>query len=225
MKTSPFWIVLCLFFTGCAADYIEIDRTVPPYFHAQNVFLDARGRDAIPRRILVLPSSGSATTYSLRQLDGILVQELTKANVAEIVPPLRFDSQNRRPDQEFTLEEARLWAQKAGADGVLLCRVTSCRPSRPLSVGVNLRIWNIPQSLTAWSVDETLDSQLTVVANGARNYYLSNFRASYPTRRSEHILESPSMFYHYVFSELFSTLPGSKIPPFPDEGDLPPPKK
>jgi hypothetical protein len=225
MKTSRFLIFICLFFSGCAADYVEIDRTVPPYFHAQNVFIDAHGRDAIPRRILVLPSWGTPMTETLRQLDGILVQELTKANIAEVIPPLKFESQNRRPHQEFTLEEARLWAQQAGADGVLLCRVTSCRTIKPLSLGVNLRIWNISQSLTAWSVDETLDSQLTTVANGARNYYISNFRETFPSRRSEHILESPNMFYQYAFAELFSSLPGSLTPPRTDDDMLPPVEK
>jgi hypothetical protein len=225
MKTLPIWIALCLFFTGCAADYVEIDRTVPPYFHAQNVFIDTHGRDAMPRRILVLPAWGNTQLPVLRQLDTILVQELTKANIAEVIPPLRVETQNRRPQQEFTIDEARYWAQQTGADGVMLCRVSSCSPHKPLSLGVNLRIWNFPQSLTAWSVDETLDSQLTTVANGARNYYLSNFREPFPTRKSEHILQSPNMFFQYCFAEIFSTLPGNQAPPRTEDELLPPLKK
>lgn len=225
MKNSFLLSIVCLFLAGCAADYVEIDRTVPPYFHAKNYYIDTHGRDALPRRILVLPSYGNSTADTLKVLDSCLVQELTKANIAEVIPPLKFESMNRRPHQEFTLEEAKNLALQAGADGVLICRVTSCRPSKPISLGVNIRIWNIPQNLTAWSVDETLDSQLTTVANAARNYYLSNFRAAYPARKSQYILDSPNMFFQYCYYELFSTLPGNALPPIPSEEMLPPPER
>jgi hypothetical protein len=113
MKNSFILITIAFFLGGCAADYVEIDRTVPPYFHAHNVFIDVHGRDAMPRRILVLPSWGASNTETLRNLDNVLVQELTKANVAEVIPPLKFESQSRRPSQEFTLEEAKTGVNKA----------------------------------------------------------------------------------------------------------------
>jgi hypothetical protein len=105
------------------------------------------------------------------------------------------------------MAEAQAWADQAGADGILACNVTSLQPHRPLILGTVLKLWSIPKQTTVWSVDETLDSQLTIVANGARNYYLTQLRVSYPTRRSEQILESPNLFFQYAFSELLLTLP------------------
>jgi len=211
--------------SGCAADYVDIDRTLPPYFHAQNVFIHTEGLDAMPRRILVLPCWGDAPAKTLRDIDEVLWQEFGKANVAELVVPPRESTINRRSEQEFTLDEARKWAHKAGAEGVLTCRVTSCSPHRPIALGVALRIWSLPKDTTVWAVDETLDSQLTLVANGARNYYLTEFRAPYPARRSEAILESPRMFFQYVFAELFITLPGKAPGTVPERGLFPPPER
>jgi hypothetical protein len=216
---------LGLLLAGCAADYVEIDRTVPPYFQPNNYFVHNQGRDALPRRILVLPCTGNATTTILRELDQAVVQELAKANIAEIIPPPQDKALHRRPSQEFSLQEAKIWAEQAGADGLLICRITSSRPHKPMVVGASVRIWNIPMETVVWSVDEMLDSQITTVANGARNYYLLNFREKYPVRRSEHILESPNMFYEYVFYELFSTIPGAATSTVPNRGVLPPPQK
>ena len=224
IRFRPLFLTLFLL-SGCTTDYIEVDRTVPPYFHTKNVFQHAEGLDAIPHRVLVLPSWGDAPTVTLRQLDEILVQELGKVNVAEVVLPPREKIASRRSNQEFNLEEAKTWAEQAGAQGVLTCRVIVCKPHRPTSLGVALRLWNVPKDATVWAVDETLDSQLTIVANGARNYYLTNFRAQYPTRRSETILESPNMFFQYVFAELLSTLPTRPPIPTPDRSRFPRPQK
>ncbi len=209
--------VTALLICGCVStEYIEVDRTMPPYFHPKNFRVSSEGRDALPRRVMVLPSFGKADVMTLRDIDELLVQELTKANAFEVVLPSRADVQPRRNEEEFTLEEALPWAAKEGADGILICRITSCSPHRPLLLGTAMKLWNIPKQTMPWAIDETLDSQLTLVANGARNYYLSEFRAAYPNRRSESILESPRMFFQYVFSELFTTLPGApKIPENP----------
>jgi hypothetical protein len=199
-------VVLCC--SGClTTERVEVDRTVPPYFKAENTYLAAQGRDAIPRRVLVLPATGRGTAKALRDLDKVLVQELAKANAFEVLLPDSDKVRNRRTDDEFTLQEAEVWAREVGADGILTCQVTSLQSHRPIVLGTALKLWNIPLRSTVWVVDETLDSQLTPVANGARNYYLSNFRVNYPGRRSEQILESPSMFYQYAFAELLSTLP------------------
>ncbi len=207
-------LTVALLFSGCAStEYVEVDRTIPPYFHPRNFHVHPEGRAAMPRRVLVLPSFGKGEITTLRDIDDMLVQELAKVNVFEVVLPSRADVVSRRNEQEFTLEEALPWAEKEGADGILVCRVNSCSPHRPLILGTALKLWNIPKKTTVWAADETLDSQLTIVANGARNYYLSEFRQSYPNRRSEAILESPRMFFQYAFSEILSTLPGAPAPP------------
>ncbi len=197
-----------LLLAGCATtEYIEIDRAVPPYFHASNFFVAPEASQAMPKRVLVLPCYGSVAVATLGDLNQILVQELAKVKLFEVLPPTQVKIANRRSDQEFNLQEAGLGAREVGADGVLLTHVTSCRPHRPLVLGVAMKLWNIPKETAVWAVDETLDSQLTPVANGARNYYLSELRAAYPTRRSDQILESPRMFFQYAFSELLNTLP------------------
>jgi hypothetical protein len=210
------FLVGTLFLAGCSTEYIEIDRTVPPYFHARNVF--HAENISMPHRVLVLPTWGKASVSTLRDLDPILIQEVAKINLFEVATSSKENTVNRRPEQDFTLEEARAWARQKGADGILMCQVTSSNPYRPTSLGVKLRLWSVHDETTVWAVDETLDSQLTTVANGARNYYLTTLRSSYPTRRSEQILESPRLFYQYVFAELLSSLPEKPSkPPLSDE--------
>ncbi|MDD2709542.1 MAG: hypothetical protein PHV34_16270 [Verrucomicrobiae bacterium] len=219
MKTIPKLVSLtCLLvLTGCATtEYIEIDRTVPPYFQPTNVYHDPQAGDSRPKRVLVLPCHGNAgTPLILKDLNEILMQELTKANFFEAIPLSTKIAMNRRRDQDYDLVSALGWAKDAGADGILICRVTSCQASKPLVLGVSMKLWSIPREANVWSVDETLDSQLTPVANGARNYYLTNLRANYPSRRSENILDSPRMFFQYAFAELFSTLPKQKAEQIP----------
>jgi len=202
---SSVFCLLC--FTGCATEYIEIDRAAPPYFRASNFFVAPETTQVMPKRVLVLPCYGSVAVSTLGDLNQVLAQELAKVKLFEVIPPTRVKIANRRNDQEFNLQEASLWAREVGADGLLITHVTSCRPHRPLVLSVAMKLWNIPKETAVWSVDETLDSQLTPVANGARNYYLSELRVAYPTRRSDQILESPRMFFQYAFSALLSTLP------------------
>lgn len=199
-------ILIALFVAGCATEYVEIDRTIPPYYHAQNVFHDPQTRAALPRAVIALPCSGRVAPQTLRELDGILVQELAKVNLFEVKKPSADKVRSRRSEQDFTMEEAKAWAGETGADGIMICKVTSCSASKPLVLGVSLQLWSLNKEANVWAVDETLDSQMTLVANGARNYYLTNFRANYPTRRSEQILDSPHMFFQYAFAELFSTI-------------------
>ncbi|MBI4025642.1 MAG: hypothetical protein HY360_11730 [Verrucomicrobia bacterium] len=206
-------VAALVFLSGCATEYIEIDRTVPPYYRARNFYLDAEAESKMPNRVLVLPCFGNASVSTLRLLDEVLAQELGKLTFFEVVPAPPEKTMNRRGQQEFTLNEAQAWAQAAGASGILQCRVTSCNPYRPLALGVSMKLWGVSPETTVWAVEETADSQLTLVANGARDYYLSNFRASYPTRRSEQILESPRMFFQYAFHEFLATL--KRPPPTP----------
>jgi hypothetical protein len=197
---------IALVLTGCT-EYVEIDRTVPPYFEPSNVHIHPEGWAVMPRRVLILPSWGKAANVTLKELDPIIAQEAGKLNAFEVIPIPPTQAMNYRSDQDFTLDEGRALAKKYAADGILLCRVTSSQPHRPIVLGVGLRLWNVPLDTTVWAVDEVLDSQMTLVANGAREYYLTKFRDSYPGRRSEKILESPDLFYQYVFYKLFSTFP------------------
>jgi hypothetical protein len=210
---SPFFLSLGLIAflaTGCTTEYIEIDRTVPPYYHARNVYRNTTTPNPFPQRVLVLPCYGVGTPASLRDLNEALVQEAVKANLFEVIPPPGTLTKNRRRSQEYDLVEAQTAAKEFGADGILICRVTSCQPYKPLTLGVAVKLWNIPKETTAWAVDENFDSSLTTVANGARNYYLTKLRVNYPNRRSEQILDSPQLFFQYVFAEIFSTLPKEK---------------
>lgn len=216
MKTyPPFWLLAVVLFSGCIAStqYIEIDRVVPPFFHAKNVYVDPKRYQAMPHKVLILPCTGRAHVATLRDLDGLLIQELTKVNLFEVVPPLEEKAKSRRSSQEFSMTEVQVWAEQVGADGIMVCHVSSIQPYRPLLLGTSLKLWSIPKQAAVWAVDETFDSQLTTIANGARNYYLSNFRVSYPNRRSDQILESPNMFFQYAFAELFSTLPSKDSQP------------
>jgi hypothetical protein len=210
LSASLFAMAGCLLIFGCATEYIEVDRTLPPYYEPTNFQMDAEGFSALPRRVLVLPSWGRAPTVTLRELDEILQQELGKVNSFEIVQLPSSKIVSRRSEQDFTLSEAEELAQQAGTDGVLTCRITQNQPYKPMTIGMVMRLWNIPKRKVVWAVDETLDSRLTLVANGARNYYLTSLRAVYPARRSEHILESPRLFYQYALAEMVSTLPLSE---------------
>ena len=192
---------------GCTTERIEMDMAPPPYFRASNVYVDAGGAGSLPKRVLVLPCYGAASMPDLKELSELLVEGCGKVNAFRVIMPPKEKVTNVRVYRELSLDEARAWAREVGADGILTCRIHACQKIKPLSLGAALNLWSMERNANVWSVDETLDTQLKTVANGARHYYLSEFRRSYPNRQSEQILDSPQLFFKYAFSELLKTVP------------------
>lgn len=208
IQSCTFWAVsLVVWCLGCTTERVEMDIALPPYFEAKNVYRDEAGAASIPKRVLVLPCYGTATMPVLQQLSEALVQSCGKVTAFKVIMPPKEKVTNVRAYRELSLAEAKAWAKEVGADGILTCRIHACQMIRPLSLGAALSLWNIDKNAVVWSVDETMDTQMTPVASGARYYYLSEFRMSYPNRQSDQILDSPQLFFKYAFAELLKTLP------------------
>jgi hypothetical protein len=96
-------------------------------------------------------------------------------------------------------------------DAVLFVDMTAFQPYPPLRLGVRAKLARCDSRQTVfWAFDTVYDAHLAPVANSARRYAAGG--RSDATDTSVGVLQSPSRFAGYVFSDVFRTLPRRPAP-------------
>ena len=198
------------FFVGCT----EMPHVFQPGPPMQSFHSNVSGTQI--RRVAVLPIAyATAEEASLAELDAVLMQELGKTTMFELVPVSRDALDTRFGRRAFSSVEVlpgeilSKLRTDYGVDGILFTELTHYRPYQPISIGVRSKLVDTSTGQIRWAFDHVFDAGNFATARAAEEYYLAT---TTPPPIVEHpvtgaaVLQSPSRFTQYVAWEAFRSL-------------------
>jgi hypothetical protein len=160
------------------------------------------------RRVAVLPLSGPNGSADLQ---AVLLSEMSKRNVFEIVPVFPSDLVALSGKAAWNADEAlpEGFIEKVcvatGSDAVMFCQVTHYQPYPPLAVGWRLRLVERHGASTAWAADQVFDTRDQAVAQLAWRHDGGNPDPWWPEPTG--LALSPRRFGQCTAGVLLETLP------------------
>lgn len=167
------------------------------------------------RRVLVLPAAGTAqmTEETLVAIDEQVNATLTRTSKFETVSITREEFKQMF-GQTALASVAELpngffekLAKNYGTDAVLFTDITTYSPYPPLSIGVRQKLARTSDRVIWWAADNVFSAADPAVANSARRFALKLGADRGPGDLSHTVLQNPSRFAAFAFTETFATLP------------------
>jgi len=211
-----FLFAFCALLTACSGLHMPgaDSAKIGPFYTPTNT----TNRGPLPismRRVLVLPASGTAqmTEETLRSIDEQVNAELTHTAKFETVSMTRDDLKQMFGQFSFSsVAELPMGffeklAKTYGVDAVLFTDITTYSPYPPLSIGVRQKLARASDRVIWWAADNVFSASDASVANSARRTALKLGADRGPGDLSHTILQNPTRFAAFAFSETFATLP------------------
>ena len=203
--------------TGCCLLPPTARRALATPYKPTNVYLREPLLPLSIRRVALLPIPESrddaAQAEGAQDLDALLLEEISKRKVAEIVPLTAAQVRDLTGCQSWAAQDMlphdffeRL-RQGVGCDAVLFVSLTAFEPYPPLRLGWKARLVDCTQYQTWWALDEVFDAGSESVAAAADAYARNQLNLPNPLLSDTGVLESPRRFGQYTAYAVAQTLP------------------
>lgn len=163
------------------------------------------------RRVMVLPVVAEAgITAPLDQLRSVVVDELTKLQMFEVVPlPDNTDEDEavyaalRRG--QLAIDALVALGRRYRLDGVVLGTITSYRAYPPAHLGMRLQMLSLHSGARVWAAEGQYDAAETATLDDMQNYARSYLAAEASMHGWEINLVAPTRFAGFVAHRLVAT--------------------
>jgi hypothetical protein len=214
--------------TGCeAVRSLNPEHVRGPDYQPANVHQAPTGLPLKLRRVAVLPlladAAGAQADAGIETMQAVLLSELKRAGVFEIVAVNADDLRHATGRGSFTAEEKlpptllQKLRERHACEAVLFARLTHLRPYPPLAIGWSFKLVECAKPGEAprifWAAEEIFDAGNPTVVNAARRYYQAALKVPGPLADSTAVLQSPRQFAQYTLHALALTLPARELPP------------
>lgn len=219
IKALLVFAALCLAFAGCKSVNTynsRHDKTIGKKHKVENV-LDEGGVPQHLRRIALLPlHRGRYDHIDMELIEEVLLQELAKRNLFELVTPTREDMLELFGRDSYSSLEplpTKLLTKLHTAyaiDGVMFIDISYFSAYKPVGIGIRAKLLDGHSGELVWAADEVFDTSNPAVSNAARKYFQTESVNAYPLQQTQTVLHSPTRFSKYVADAIFGTLKPAK---------------
>lgn len=207
--------IIGIFCIGCQTERRQLvhfkEDTLTPSYMPTNFTLTP-----IPDRVIslaVLPLSTDLMQGDQKKaFDQILLQEIGKTNLFEVIPVTSLQAQEWFQQESLSRYKAfpnnalETLHKKTSADALLLGEIIEYHPYSPIRLGLKLAIVEVGTGQVLWSFEDTFDAGLITVAYGAERYSEVALKAPYPFSEAQTMAISPRMFFQYASYQAFKSI-------------------
>jgi hypothetical protein len=209
------WLIGCALLAGCTTPGTP-GRTAAGY-PPENVFMSAPSFMHDLKRVVLLPIACDETRPDLvdagERFDPVVQAELIKTRRFEVIAASAevMEIRTGRPTwtgtEVFPAAFFEIIRQVYGADAILFCELTVCRPYAPQAIGWRMKLVDTRTRQTLWAADEVFDAGQPAVVKGLKQYQSTDLEN--PARDGEawRLRNSPGRFGQFAAAEVFATLP------------------